>query len=150
MVFPVMLNFLLNVSGDLEPMITVSEYVSFCVSFLIPFGLIFEMPVVALFLTRFGILTPQWLSKQRKYAILICFIVAAALTPSPDPFSQIMMALPMYILYEVSIVVSRLTRAKKDARQKAEEEAWEQETKSIGAPDHHDEEKDSESETDKQ
>ena len=66
MVFPVMLDFLLNVSGDLQPMITVSEYVSFCVSFLVPFGLIFEMPVLSLFFTRVGIINPQWLSAKRK------------------------------------------------------------------------------------
>ncbi|NPV92230.1 MAG: twin-arginine translocase subunit TatC [Firmicutes bacterium] len=135
MIFPVMLEFLLNVSGDLQPMITVSEYVSFCVSFLVPFGLVFEMPIIAIFLTRIGILTPGWLSSKRKYSLLICFIVAAILTPSPDPFSQTMMALPMYLLYEVSIIVSRMTRAKKDARQKAEEEAWEREMLSDGKDD---------------
>lgn len=124
-VFPVMMRFLLMVSGELQPMITVSQYVSFCVTFLIPFGIMFEMPVFAMFLTRIGIITPQWLKAKRKYALLIFFIVGAVLTPSPDPVSQILMALPMYILYEISIIISRLTRAKKEARQKAEEEAWE-------------------------
>lgn len=118
-VFPVATVFLLTISGDLEPMITISQYVSFAVSFLIPFGLVFELPLVVMFLTRLGIITPQFLATKRKYALLIAFIIGAVLTPTPDPISQTMMALPMYILYEVSIIVSRFIRAKRKA---AEEE----------------------------
>lgn len=120
-IFPVMLTFLLKISGELQPMITISQYVSFCVTFLIPFGIMFDMPVFSMFLTRMGIITPQFLSRNRKYALLVCFIVGAVLTPSPDPVSQCLMALPMYILYEVSILVSRVTRAKKEAREQEEE-----------------------------
>ena len=121
-VFPVMMRFLLQISGELQPFITVSQYVSFCISFLIPFGLIFELPVFSMFLTRIGLITPQWLRAKRRYALLLFFIVGAVLTPSPDPISQCLMALPMYVLYEASIIVSRFTRAKKEARQKEEEE----------------------------
>lgn len=124
-VFPIMLRFLLQVSGDLEPMITISQYVSFCVTFLLPFGIMFELPVFSMFLTRIGILTPEWLIKNRKYALLVCFVVGAVLTPSPDPLSQILMAGPMYILYEVSILVSRVFRKKKaedDDQEKVENE----------------------------
>lgn len=120
-VFPVMMRFLLQISGELQPFITVSQYVSFCISFLIPFGIIFELPVFAMFLTRIGLITPQWLRSKRRYALLLFFIVGAVLTPSPDPVSQCLMALPMYILYEASIIISHFTQAKKLARQNEEE-----------------------------
>jgi sec-independent protein translocase protein TatC len=112
-VLPIAIAFLLTVAGDLEPMISINHYLSFCMSFLIPFGIVFEMPVVAMFLTRIGVITPQLMASKRKYALLIMFIVGAVLTPGPDPVSQLLMAVPMYILYEVSIIVSRFIKAKK-------------------------------------
>lgn len=121
-VFPIAIFFLLKIAGDLEPMITVGQYLSFCVAFLIPFGIVFEMPVVAMFLTRIGLISPQLLASKRKYALLIMFIVGAVLTPGPDPVSQLLMAVPMYLLYEVSILVSRFVRAKKDEKEPELEE----------------------------
>lgn len=106
--------FLIMIAGNLEPMLTVDKYVSFVLAFTIPFGLVFELPVVVFFLTRLGIITPEWLSEQRKYALLVIFVIAAVLTPGPDPISQCLMGVPVYLLYEVSIVVSKLFRPKKD------------------------------------
>lgn len=118
-VFPIATVFLLTISGDIEPMITISKFVSFAISFLLPFGLIFELPLVVMFLSWLGLITPQFLKTKRKYALLICFVIGAVLTPTPDPVSQVLMAGPMYLLYEVSIVVARFVKARK---QKAAEE----------------------------
>lgn len=107
---PIGMKFLLSFSTDfVSPMISVDRYVSFIVGFTLIFGLIFQLPVVILFLTKIGLLTPQFLSKNRKYAIVIIFIVAAILTP-PDVISQCLMAIPLLILYEVSILLSKLVR----------------------------------------
>jgi sec-independent protein translocase protein TatC len=83
------------------------------VTFLLGFGISFELPVFIFFLTKLGIVNAAMLSKQRRYAILIIFIVAAILTPSPDALSQILMAIPLMFLYEVSIFVSRFAGKKK-------------------------------------
>ncbi len=110
-ILPLVLNFFIYIAGEnLETMFKVDQYVSFVMSFSIPFGLVFELPVVTFFLTKMGVIKPQMLSKNRKYAILIIVILAGALTPGPDPISQVMMAVPVYILYEVSIVVAKWSK----------------------------------------
>lgn len=119
-VFPLALKFLLTVAGELEPMISIGYYLSFCMAFLLPFGIVFEMPVAAMFLTRIGLITPQLMASKRKYALLVVFVLGAVLTPGGDPVSQLLMAGPMYLLYEVSIIVSRFVKAKK---KKADDEA---------------------------
>jgi len=94
----------------LQAMISFREYLSLFVTFLLGFGLSFELPVFIFFLTKLGIVNAKMLSKQRKFAILFIFIFAAALTPSPDALSQILMAIPLMFLYEVSIFVARFAR----------------------------------------
>ena len=89
--------------------------------FTLAFGVVFEMPVVITILSMLGIVTPQFLSKNRKYAILINFIVAAILTPTPDVVNQSLMAGPLCILYEVGIICSRVVVRRK-ARPPAAEE----------------------------
>lgn len=122
-VFRLAARFLLVTTGQgLQAMITVSKYVSFLLSFLLPFGFVFELPLVVLLLTRLGLVTPSFLAKNRKYAILCTFIIAAALTPGPDIVSQMLMAAPMLVLYEVSVLISRLVKAKKEAVAKAADE----------------------------
>ena len=111
-VLNLVITFLIMVAGDLEPMLTIDKYVSFVLAFTIPFGLVFELPVVVYFLTRLGIVTSEWLSQKRKYALLIIFILAALLTPGGDPISQCLMGIPVFILYEISILVSKLSRPK--------------------------------------
>lgn len=93
--------------GVATPMLSISDYVSFLFGFVIPFGLVFEMPIVSFVLARMGLVTAQSLSSFRKYVVLVIFIVAAFLTP-PDVFSQCLMALPMLILYELGIVVVKI------------------------------------------
>ncbi len=82
----------------------VSEYFSLALRLLIAFGVVFELPVLMVFLAKMGIVNSPFLKKYRKYAILISFIIAAILTPTPDVVNQFLMAAPLIILYEVSIV----------------------------------------------
>ena len=94
---------------ELEPRI--SEYLSLVMKLIFAFGICFELPVLLLLLTKSGIMTPQDLANKRKYAILISFIVAAILTP-PDVISQVLLALPMIVLYEFSILLSKFNNKK--------------------------------------
>jgi sec-independent protein translocase protein TatC len=111
---PPAFEFFVSFSTDfLKPMISFKEYLSLTLKFLLAFGLCFEMPVFMFFLAKLGIVDAKMLSKQRRYAILIIFIAAAILTPSPDALSQILMAIPLMFLYEVSIVVVKFARSKK-------------------------------------
>ena len=114
-VVPFAIQFLVSFGQDqgLKAMITVSSYVDFILKFTLAFGVVFEMPVVITLLSMLGIVTPQFLSKNRKYAILINFIIAAVLTPTPDVVNQTLMAGPLCILYEVGIICSRVVRRKK-------------------------------------
>ena len=123
--------FFVSFSTDfLKPMISFKEYLSLTLKFLLAFGLCFEMPVFMFFLAKLGVVDAKMLSKQRRYAILIIFIAAAILTPSPDAISQILMALPLMFLYEVSIVVVRFARStKKHAPEETEETTAEMENK---------------------
>jgi sec-independent protein translocase protein TatC len=97
----------------LQALISFRDYISLFVTFLLGFGLSFELPVFIFFLAKLGIVNAKMLSRQRRYAILIIFIVAAILTPSPDALSQILMAIPLMFLYEVSIFVARFAEKKK-------------------------------------
>ncbi len=122
-VLPFAMKFLLNYKTEsLTPMISVERYIDFCLKFILAFGTVFELPLIIIFLTRMGIVTPQALSKNRKYAVLLAFVVAAILTPTPDAFNQTLMALPIVVLYEGGIIASRLfLRGKKDDNDKREE-----------------------------
>jgi len=105
---PVGFKFLLGFATDfIRPMPSMKEYLSFSMKFLLAFGLVFEFPVVLVLLARIGVVDAKTLARQRKYAILLIFIFAAILTP-PDIISQIMVALPLMGLYELSILLSRI------------------------------------------
>lgn len=116
-VFPLAVRFLLLMATEgLTPMITVGEYLSFTVAFFIPFGIAFEMPLAVYLLGRLGIISPAALSRNRKYALLLVLVAAAALTPGPDVASQLMMAVPVYLLYELSIWISWLVWRRRKRR----------------------------------
>lgn len=108
LVLPYALTFLLSFDPNLKPMLKVGEYIDFTVKFLLAFGLIFELPLALAIAARLGMVTPQFLSRNRKYALFLCFVVGAVLTPTPDIFNQLLMAIPMYLLYEVGIVAARV------------------------------------------
>ncbi|QWR78973.1 twin-arginine translocase subunit TatC [Candidatus Magnetomonas plexicatena] len=107
-VLPFALGFLLTYKTEhLTPMISVGHYVDFTMKFILAFGIIFEMPIIIIILTRLGIVTPVFLKKYRKHAIVMAFIIAGVVTPTPDAFNQTLMAVPMIVLYEIGIFVSK-------------------------------------------
>ncbi|HXA98112.1 MAG TPA: twin-arginine translocase subunit TatC [Candidatus Dormibacteraeota bacterium] len=116
-VIPFAVQFLLNfgIEKGAEPMISIAAYIDFITKFTLAFGVVFELPVVITLLSMLGIVTPQFLSKNRKYAILINFIIAAILTPTPDVVNQTLMAGPLCILYELGIISARIFGRKKAA-----------------------------------
>jgi sec-independent protein translocase protein TatC len=121
MVLPTAIKFLMGFGTEkLEPMIKIGSYISFVSYTTLAFGAVFELPIVSYFLGKLGIITDKTLRKGRRYAVLGILILAATITP-PDLFSQIMLAIPLYILYEISIVVLKITQKKKETE--AEESA---------------------------
>jgi len=118
---PFMLRFLIQFTGevDVSASISIQQYVSFLLTVFVIFGLVFELPVVSVLLTGLGLVRAEWLVKGRKVMLVIIFFLAAIITP-PDIVSQIMVAVPMLGLYEISIVLSRLVgKAKKSAAEAA-------------------------------
>ncbi len=107
---PYGLQFLIKIlGGGVQPMITMSQYISLVTMLTLALGIVFQLPLVMLFISKIGILKAEDFIKWRLYAILIIFILAAVITP-PDPFTQVMTALPMIILYEIGILTIRPTR----------------------------------------
>jgi sec-independent protein translocase protein TatC len=120
-VLPFMLQFFANLqTKDIKPMISFGNYVGFITTILLCFGLVFETPILMILLTRFGIIKVKFFTENRKYIILIIFVVAAVVTP-PDIISQILLAVPMILLFEIGIILSKLALRKK-AKQAALEE----------------------------
>lgn len=115
-IVPLTVNFLSTyvLSADIQNLITIGSYISTVTVLSLSMGLVFELPILVYFLTKLGILTPQFLSKNRKFAIVILFIVAGFITPSTDMFSQALVALPLLVLYEISIIISKRVDAKKE------------------------------------
>jgi sec-independent protein translocase protein TatC len=119
-VFPFGFRFFLGFATDyIQALPSVKEYFSFAVKLLFAFGLVFELPVVAFFLGKLGVVTPELMRRKRKYAILMGFAMGAILTP-PDVVTQCMMAGPLIILYEVSILVVRMARRGKKGESETE------------------------------
>ncbi|MDO4281057.1 MAG: twin-arginine translocase subunit TatC [Peptococcaceae bacterium] len=113
---------LFNFSGEFDPFITVANYLSFVWKFLLPFGVVFEIPLLVFFLTKLELVTPMTLVKYRRYVIVVIVIIAGVFSP-PDVVSQALLALPMYVLYEASILLSkRVYRAKQRKAQQTDDE----------------------------
>lgn len=114
LVLGVALKFLVMTAGEgFIPMLGAAKYLGFVISLLLPFGIIFQLPLITLFLTYIGLITPKIMAAKRRYAIIVIFVMAAVFTPSPDILTQTIMAFPMIILYEISILISRLVLRKK-------------------------------------
>jgi sec-independent protein translocase protein TatC len=107
-VLPMAMQFLLTFDPSIQQMPRFGEYVDFTLKFLLAFGAIFELPLAITIAARLGMVTPQFLARNRKYAILLNFVVAAILTPTPDVFNQALMAMPMCVLYEIGILAARV------------------------------------------
>jgi len=113
-VLPLGIKFLLSfASENITPMITLNDYVSFLGKMITAFGLMFELPLVVLLLSKLGIVTPDTLKRFRKYAIVGIFLMAAILTP-PDVVSQIMLAIPILLMYEISIWICKSVTKKRE------------------------------------
>jgi len=124
LMLPIALRFLLtfNPGYDIKTQITLDRYFSFTLFLVLAGGLVFQIPLITFFLSLIGLVSPHQMSKYRKYAILATVILAAALTPTGDPVTLSVMGLPIYLLYEISIFVSRAVyKGKAAAVEKASE-----------------------------
>lgn len=122
MVFPVAFPILFGYAGKgVLPMPSKESALDLPLKLLLSFGLVFELPVVVFFLAKMGLLTYRTLSKNRGYALVIILIAAAVLTPTGDPFNQLLMAGPLYVLFEISIVVARIFGPKPEPEEQEEE-----------------------------
>jgi len=119
-VFPFAVQFLVGFDTTLVPSLRIGDYLSFTLRLTFVFGLVFELPLISLLLTRMGLLTPRFLLRNLRYAIVIIFIVAAILTP-PDVFTQLLLAGPLLLLYAASVVVSWAAQPKKPAEDSDDE-----------------------------
>ncbi len=112
-VLPLGLNILLNFySEQLNPVIMIGEYLNFATKLILAFGLIFELPVVLIFLSLLGIVTPEGLAKYRRHAVVVMAVISAFLTPA-DPYTMLAMMLPMMFLYEISVISTRVLRRRR-------------------------------------
>ena len=106
--FPMVVRFLLTVGQDFRQVVTINEYFSMASKVILGLGLVFELPVLIMLLARFGIVTAKFLLKYFRFAVLIIFIIAAVITPTPDIPTQCVFALPMVVLYLLGILVAWL------------------------------------------
>lgn len=108
-VLPAMVRFFLDfLAGQVQAMPDVSQYIGMVVTFLVAFGLSFELPILAVVLTRIGLVNHQMLRSGWRFAVVAILILAAFITPTPDPGTMMLVAVPLYVLYELSIVLSRV------------------------------------------
>jgi sec-independent protein translocase protein TatC len=126
---PMTIAFLANytISDMIQNEFDITSYVSTITALVLGSGLLFQLPVVIFFLTKVGIVTPQFLRQYRKHAVITILIVGAIITPSPDPLSQSLISIPLYILYEISIFISAI-EVKRKAKRELEEARLDQQS----------------------
>ena len=108
LVLPAAVKFLVGFSTqELQPMFSIKQYFDFVIAFLLPFGFIFELPLAIVLLAKVGIVSSKFLAKQQRIVIFLTFVIGAVISPTPDIFSQCMIAIPMILLYEISYVIVR-------------------------------------------
>jgi sec-independent protein translocase protein TatC len=114
LLLPFAIPFLLSYKTEnLIAIIKIGDYIDFVLKFLLACGVVFELPLLIVLLSRMGIVSPDWLAKYRKYAFLAAFIIGAILTPTPDVFNQTILSIPIYLLYELGILAARIFGKKK-------------------------------------
>jgi len=114
LLLPFAVPFLLSYKTEnLIAIIKIGDYIDFVLKFLLASGVVFELPLIIVLLSRMGVVSPEWLAKYRKYAFLAAFIIGAILTPTPDVFNQTILSIPIYLLYEIGIIASRIFGRKK-------------------------------------
>lgn len=112
-IFPLTVRFLgtYQVSADVSNMLTISSYVDTLAMMSLVFGIVFEMPVVSWLMARAGLLRAEWMNRYRRHAVVAILVVAAVITPTSDMFTLLVVSLPIWLLYEASVVVVRMTAA---------------------------------------
>lgn len=112
---PLSVNFLINFTVDesIQNMFNIDSYLSTVLTLTLGSGIIFQLPVVIYILSKFGIMTPQFMRKSRRYAAILILIVAAVVTPTADPYTMLIVAFPLFLLYELSIMISAKIQKKK-------------------------------------
>jgi sec-independent protein translocase protein TatC len=124
-IFPTVLNFLVELSGDmLVTNFTADKYFRFIMNMTLPFGILFELPVVVMFLTSLGVINPYVLTKIRKYAYFVLIVISVIISP-PDFMSDVLVTIPLLILYEISINLSKIVYRRKLKKEKEWEESFE-------------------------
>ncbi|MBS3819590.1 twin-arginine translocase subunit TatC [bacterium] len=123
-VFPWACRFFLGMGADFEPIITVDAYFSLAIRVLLGIALVFELPTLVFFLSRLGLITSRWMIKNFKYAVLVVFIIAAIITPTPDMITQSIIAFPMLGLYGLGILIAIVfgKKRKKKKEEKSEDD----------------------------
>lgn len=114
--YPFACKFFLDLGSEFEAMITVNDFFNLTIKMLLGIGLVFEMPILIFFLSKMGLVTSRWMVKNFKYAVLVIFIIAAVITPTPDIVSQSILAVPMLLLYSLGILVAFLFGKERSAR----------------------------------
>ena len=123
-VFPWACRFFLKIASDFQPVIKVDEYFGLALKVLLSIALVFELPTLVFFLARMGLITARWMIKNFKYAVLLVFIIAAVITPTPDPITQSIVAVPMLGLYGLGILIALVVgRGKAKAERESAERA---------------------------
>jgi sec-independent protein translocase protein TatC len=115
-VFPFACNFFLGMGSEFDPVITVDQYFSLALRVILGIALVFEMPTLAFFLSKIGLITAKMMIKHFKYAVLVVFIIAAIITPTPDMITQSIIAVPMLGLYGISILIAAIVGKDKEKK----------------------------------
>jgi sec-independent protein translocase protein TatC len=121
-VFPFACRFFLSMGAEFEPVITANDYFSLALRVLLGIAIVFELPTLSFFLSRMGILTARWMVKNFKYAVLMVFVIAAIITPTPDWMTQSIIAFPMLALYGLSILIALIFGKRKGKKKKEDAE----------------------------
>ena len=127
-VFPYACRFFIQIGKDFQPLLTMDQYFSLMLKLLLGIGVVFETPTLIFFLSRMGVVTSRWMLRNFKYAVLAIFIIAAVITPTPDPINQLILALPMLALYSLGILIAFLF-----GKERKERRARRAERKASGA-----------------
>ena len=113
---PNAIKFLINFGSEvIENQLRASDYLSFVTVFILGLGVVFEVPVIIYALVRIHVVSRDWLTKQRRYVFLLVFVIGAFITPTPDPFNQTLVAIPMYLLFELGLFFARFAGAPRAA-----------------------------------
>jgi len=121
-VFPWACRFFLSMGSDFQAVITVDQYFNLALRVLLGIAVVFELPTLVYFLSQFGILTASWMIRNFKYAVLAVFVIAAVITPTPDWVTQSIVAVPMLVLYGLSILIALFVGRSKEKRRRRESE----------------------------